>query len=121
MSYSKPEQMNDQEFYISVQQGGTAALPCRVQSTPPPTLRSAVSNGNALCNVRYVWIIQMKSYEANYFSWLHLDNNCPTFVLFQLVSRQQQPAAASELRAEASLRGPHAAGGGREAGGRGPV
>ena len=39
MSYSKPEQMSDQEFYISVQQGGTAALPCRVQSTPPPTLR----------------------------------------------------------------------------------
>ena len=39
MSYSKPEQMNDQEFYISVLQGQTAALPCRVQSVPPPTLR----------------------------------------------------------------------------------
>ena len=65
MSYSKPEQMNDQEFYISVQQGGTAALPCRVQSTPPPTLRSAVSN---------VWIIlnPEKSYEANYFSFAPL-------------------------------------------------
>ena len=36
--------MNDQEFYISVQQGGTAALPCRVQSTPPPTLRSEGEN-----------------------------------------------------------------------------
>ena len=47
--------------------------------------------------------------------------DCPTFILFQLVSREQQPAAAGELRAEASLGGPHAAGGGREAGGRGPV
>ena len=43
MSYSKPEQMNDQEFYISVLQGQTAALPCRVQSVPPPTLRSGLN------------------------------------------------------------------------------
>ena len=42
--------MTDQEFYISVQQGGTAALPCRVQSTPPPTLRSADS-------LSHVWIV----------------------------------------------------------------
>jgi hypothetical protein len=38
-SVTRPEQMSDQEFYISVEQGGTAALPCRVQSSPPPTLR----------------------------------------------------------------------------------
>ena len=51
MSYSKPEQMSDQEFYISVQQGGSAALPCRVQSVPPPTLRSA----DTRCSKLYIF------------------------------------------------------------------
>ena len=53
MSYSKPEQMNDQEFYISVEQGNTAALPCRVQSVPPPTLSWFHVNSNLLQPVNY--------------------------------------------------------------------
>ena len=53
MSYSKPEQMTDQEFYISVEQGNTAALPCRVQGTPPPTLSWFHVNSNLLQPVSY--------------------------------------------------------------------
>ena len=53
MSYSKPEQMEDQEFYISVEQGKTAALPCRVQAVPPPTLSWFHVNSNLLQPVNY--------------------------------------------------------------------
>ena len=53
MSYSKPEQMNDQEFYISVEQGNVAALPCRVQSVPPPSLSWFHVNSNLLQPVNY--------------------------------------------------------------------
>ena len=38
MSYSKPEQMADQQFYVGAEQGGVAALACRVQGSPPPSL-----------------------------------------------------------------------------------
>ena len=58
MSYSKPEQMSDQEFYISVEQGQTAALPCRVQSVPPPTLSWFYVNSNLLQPVSYSLRVQ---------------------------------------------------------------
>ena len=63
MSYSKPEQMNDQEFYISVLQGQTAALPCRVQSVPPPTLRSGLNIFSLLYQIFSVC------------SWFHVNSN----------------------------------------------
>ena len=93
MSYSKPEQMNDQEFYISVLQGQTAALPCRVQSVPPPTLRSGLNIFIALSNI---------------------------FCL-QLVPCQQQPATAGVVQYEDPLGGPHVVDRGRQDGGRGPI
>lgn len=53
MSYTKPEQTTDQEFYISVEAGATAALPCRVQSVPPPTLSWFLVAANLLQPVQY--------------------------------------------------------------------
>ena len=73
--------MNDQEFYISVQQGGTAALPCRVQSTPPPTLRSAVSNVWISLRKATKQIISACSVKITIakhllcFSWFHVNSN----------------------------------------------
>lgn len=92
MSYSKPEQMNDQEFYISVLQGQTAALPCRVQSVPPPTLRSEILFPNIFMVVNIFWL--------------------------QLVPREQQPAAASLVQREDPLGGSHAVDRGRQGRGR---